>query len=278
MVFNVVPTALEVSMVAGILAYKCGPAFAALTGECAVWQADDSGSAGVQQERNAYSDLALGFFAGATIAGYTYFTFAVTRWRTQFRQVVLLASTACRYVMLGAAAGCSNQMALAGLLCRRDMNRAENEASSRVIDSLLNYETVKYFNNEQHEEKRCAGDWPGGIAWYCWGWSYGPVSVVSCTFGHEQETGWAVDWTLALHGLCFSDPAWYLNHSPLSGMVRGLQLTSMLLSCRLDECLSHYERAAVETQRSLSLLNWGQNAIFSVALSSAMLLGVQVWR
>lgn len=27
----------------------------------------------------------------------------------------------------------------------------ENEASSRAIDSLLNYETVKYFNNEAHE-------------------------------------------------------------------------------------------------------------------------------
>lgn len=32
MVFNVVPTALEVSLVAGILAWKCGPALAALTG------------------------------------------------------------------------------------------------------------------------------------------------------------------------------------------------------------------------------------------------------
>ena len=31
-VFNVVPTFLEVSLVAGILAYKCGPAFAGLTG------------------------------------------------------------------------------------------------------------------------------------------------------------------------------------------------------------------------------------------------------
>ena len=31
MVFNVVPTAFEVALVAGILAYKCGPAFAGLT-------------------------------------------------------------------------------------------------------------------------------------------------------------------------------------------------------------------------------------------------------
>lgn len=49
MVFNVVPTALEVSLVAGILAYKCGPEFAVLT--------------------------------GGTIAAYTAFTFSVTQVR-----------------------------------------------------------------------------------------------------------------------------------------------------------------------------------------------------
>jgi ABC-type transport system involved in Fe-S cluster assembly fused permease/ATPase subunit len=50
MVFNVVPTFLEVTMVAGILAYRCGPSFAALT--------------------------------AATIAAYTAFTFAVTAVRS----------------------------------------------------------------------------------------------------------------------------------------------------------------------------------------------------
>lgn len=49
MVFNLVPTALEVALVAGVLAYKCGPAFAALT--------------------------------GVTIALYTAFTFAITQAR-----------------------------------------------------------------------------------------------------------------------------------------------------------------------------------------------------
>lgn len=33
----------------------------------------------------------------------------------------------------------------------RTMNQTDNEASSKAIDSLLNYETVKYFNNENHE-------------------------------------------------------------------------------------------------------------------------------
>lgn len=47
MVFNVVPTAFEVTLVAGILAYKCGPALAALT--------------------------------AGTIATYTVFTFGVTQ-------------------------------------------------------------------------------------------------------------------------------------------------------------------------------------------------------
>ena len=54
----------------------------------------------------------------ATIATYTGFTTGITQWRTQFR---------------------------------RDMNRLENQASSRVVDSLVNYETVQFFNNINHE-------------------------------------------------------------------------------------------------------------------------------
>ena len=37
---------------------------------------------------------------------------------------------------------------------RRKMNDAENEASTRQVDSLLNFETVRYFNNESHELTR----------------------------------------------------------------------------------------------------------------------------
>ncbi len=37
---------------------------------------------------------------------------------------------------------------------RRTMNRHDAEANTRAIDSLLNYETVKYFGNEEHEARR----------------------------------------------------------------------------------------------------------------------------
>ena len=54
----------------------------------------------------------------STITAYTGFTMGITQWRTKFR---------------------------------RDMNRLENQASSRVVDSLVNYETVQFFNNVPHE-------------------------------------------------------------------------------------------------------------------------------
>jgi ATP-binding cassette subfamily B protein len=37
---------------------------------------------------------------------------------------------------------------------RRQMNETDNEAQTKAIDSLLNFETVKYFGNEAHESKR----------------------------------------------------------------------------------------------------------------------------
>ncbi|WP_085902860.1 ABCB family ABC transporter ATP-binding protein/permease [Kiloniella majae] len=37
---------------------------------------------------------------------------------------------------------------------RRDMNAADNDANTKAVDSLLNFETVKYFGNEEHETKR----------------------------------------------------------------------------------------------------------------------------
>ncbi|MDD2811692.1 ABC transporter transmembrane domain-containing protein, partial [Rhodoferax sp.] len=64
------------------------------------------------------------WFAWITIAAlilYIVFTIVVTEWRTQFR---------------------------------KQMNELDSTAHSRAIDSLLNYETVKYFNNEEFEAKR----------------------------------------------------------------------------------------------------------------------------
>ena len=57
----------------------------------------------------------------AALVLYISFTVVVTEWRTQFR---------------------------------RAMNEADSTAHSRAIDALLNYETVKYFNNEGFESKR----------------------------------------------------------------------------------------------------------------------------
>ncbi len=64
------------------------------------------------------------WFAWITIAAlvvYIAFTISVTEWRTKFR---------------------------------KQMNELDSAAHSRAIDALLNYETVKYFNNEDFEAKR----------------------------------------------------------------------------------------------------------------------------
>lgn len=129
MVFNVVPTVLEVGIVCSVLAVQFGPKFAAV--------------------------------AAGTVAAYTVFTFGTTQWRTRFR---------------------------------KQMNEADTAASSKAVDSLLNFETVKYFGNEEHEAQQ------------------------------------------------------YAAH------------------------LKQYGNAHIKTQGSLSLLNFGQSAIFSAALTTIMLM------
>jgi len=89
LVFNVVPTTVEVVMVATALYYNCGGKYVAAT---------------------------LGF-----LGVYTAFTILTTQWRTKFRV---------------------------------QMNAADQLAGNRAIDSLINYETVKYFNNELYEADR----------------------------------------------------------------------------------------------------------------------------
>ncbi|TVY35753.1 Iron-sulfur clusters transporter, mitochondrial [Lachnellula subtilissima] len=89
MVFHVLPTALEITMVCGILTYQYGAKFAAIT--------------------------------SLTMVAYTAFTIWTTAWRTKFR---------------------------------RQANAADNKGSTVAVDSLINYEAVKYFNNEKYEVGR----------------------------------------------------------------------------------------------------------------------------
>ncbi|TYJ57976.1 iron-sulfur clusters transporter ATM1, mitochondrial [Cryptococcus floricola] len=85
-VFHVIPTALEISMVCGILSWKFGWDFAAVT--------------------------------AITMGLYTWFTVKTTAWRTQFR---------------------------------KQANAADNKGATVAVDSLINYEAVKAFNNEKYE-------------------------------------------------------------------------------------------------------------------------------
>jgi ATP-binding cassette subfamily B protein len=89
LLFNIIPTIVEILLVAGILWYFFAVSFALTV---------------------------LG-----TIAGYVLFTLIFTNWRLRFR---------------------------------REMNDTDQEANTKAVDSLLNYETVKYFNNERHEARR----------------------------------------------------------------------------------------------------------------------------
>jgi ATP-binding cassette subfamily B protein len=89
LLFNILPTLLEIALVAGILFVKYSPWFAIIT--------------------------------FATLMIYIVFTLFITEWR---------------------------------MVYRRTMNDMDSKANTRAIDSLLNYETVKYFGNEKYEVRR----------------------------------------------------------------------------------------------------------------------------
>ena len=86
MIFNILPTLVEIALVTIILLTKYDSIFAIIT--------------------------------SSTIILYIVYTLAITEWRMRFR---------------------------------RTMNEMDSKANNQAIDSLLNYETVKYFNNEQYE-------------------------------------------------------------------------------------------------------------------------------
>src|SRR5690606_30626385 len=89
MLFNLVPTLIEITLVCGILWAFFSVWYAVVTFVCVV--------------------------------AYVTYTLLVTEWRLKYR---------------------------------RQMNETDQEANTRAIDSLLNYETVKYFGNEQYEANR----------------------------------------------------------------------------------------------------------------------------
>ena len=89
MLFNILPTLLEIGLVAVILFSRYSPWFAIIT--------------------------------FITLVFYVIFTLYITEWRMIFR---------------------------------RTMNDMDSKANTRAIDSLINYETVKYFGNEGYEARR----------------------------------------------------------------------------------------------------------------------------
>lgn len=89
MLFNILPTLVEIGLVAAILI--------------------------------ANYDIRFALVVFATLVVYVAFTLFVTEWRMVFR---------------------------------RTMNDMDSKANTRAIDSLLNYETVKYFSNEAFETRR----------------------------------------------------------------------------------------------------------------------------
>ncbi|MEQ1876375.1 MAG: ABC transporter ATP-binding protein/permease [Bdellovibrionia bacterium] len=89
MLFNIIPTILEIIFVTAILIFNFNWMFATIT--------------------------------LVTIVAYIAFTLLVTDWRLKYRMT---------------------------------MNKKDSEANTKAIDSLINYETVKYFGNEKHEYDR----------------------------------------------------------------------------------------------------------------------------
>lgn len=89
MLFNILPTLLEIVLISGIFWWNFGILYAVIT--------------------------------FVSLVSYIFFTVYVTDWRLKFR---------------------------------RAMNEQDERANTKAIDSLLNFETVKYFTNEDHEARR----------------------------------------------------------------------------------------------------------------------------
>lgn len=72
----------------------------------------------------------------------------VIAWQFNFSYVIVISLTIVAYVWFTVVA--SNWR----IAIRREMNASDTDANSKAVDSLLNYETVKYFGNEAMEAAR----------------------------------------------------------------------------------------------------------------------------
>ena len=116
MLFNIIPTLLEIVLVSIIL-----------------W---------------TMFDVSFALVTLITVGVYIAFTLLFTDWRLQFR---------------------------------RRMNETDQQANTRAIDSLLNFETVKYFGNEKHEARR----YDASLARYERAWSQSEISLNGLNGGQQ---------------------------------------------------------------------------------------------
>ncbi len=137
------------------------------------------------------------WYAGITLSAltvYIFFTVRVTEWRTQYR---------------------------------KQANEFDSAAHTKAIDSLLNYETVKYFGNESYE----AGRYDESLE-------------------RLRRARLKAQTSLSLLNY---ETVKYFNNEDFEAR-------------RYDDNLERYRRAAVKSQTTLSLLNTGQQLVIAIGL------------
>src|SRR3546814_7776739 len=131
MLFNILPTLLEIVLVCGIL-----------------W---------------GLFDVWFALIILVTILGYIAFTLLVTEWRLKFR---------------------------------REMNERDTGAHPKASYSLLNYETVKYLGNEEHEARR----FDLALRGYESAWVRSIVTLSLVTVGHGAILALGLAWGRVMAG------------------------------------------------------------------------------
>lgn len=81
----------------------------------------------------------FGLIVFTTMITYIYFTIFITEWRTKYRRYSQPDLSSSTFI---------------GLCHYRIMNERDNATRAKAVDSLLNFETVKYYGAEQYEVDR----------------------------------------------------------------------------------------------------------------------------